>query len=115
MVGSFEVPSSGRASVLAISQENYKIIKEIGKISKGKVFKRSCSIAQHHKHKRRGKMKGGFFIILVLRLFSLIRESFRTQVFAFTSTSILESVLKPPQIIIWGFPPQTSLPPLGSD
>lgn len=115
MVGSFEVPSSGRASVLAISQENYKIIKETGKISKGKVFKRSCSIAQHHKHKRRGKMKGGFFIILVLRFFSLIRESFRTQVFAFTSTSILESVLKPAQIIIWGFPPQTSLPPLGSD
>lgn len=75
----------------------------------------SCSVGQHHKHKRRGKMKGGFFIILVLRFFALIRESFRAQVFAFNSMSILESVPKPPQIIIWGFPLQTSLPPLGSD
>lgn len=115
LVGNFKVPSSGRASILAVSQENYKIIKEIGKISKGEVFEMSCSVGQHHKHKRRGKMKGGFFIILVLRFFALIRESFRAQVFAFNSTSILESVPKPPQIIIWGFPLQTSLPPLGSD
>lgn len=69
LVGSFRVPSSGRASILAVSQENCKIIKEIGKISKGEVFEMSCSVGQHHKHKRRGKMKGGFFIILVLSFF----------------------------------------------
>lgn len=77
---------------------------------KRKVFKVNCSSFQYCKHQRCGcccrKMNRGlgfFFLLLLVQSFSFgVRDLFRAQVFGFTSTNILGSVVQPPQKTVLG-------------
>lgn len=98
-------------SVSLASQRNDKMIKN-GIMSKRKIFKINC----RHQRWLFLHINVGVFCFFFFRFFfPLVRELFRAQAFAFISTNILRSAVKPLQTTTWGFILQTSfLPPLRS-